>query len=87
MTSVDASAATATALAEDEVPQCPLCLEDLDATDLSVRACQCGYPVRVVYGLWRGRRAFLFSLGCVHRSGCGGALGTMLAGRLREGSA
>eukprot|EP00168_Porphyra_purpurea_P014343 TRINITY_DN409_c1_g1_i1.p1 TRINITY_DN409_c1_g1~~TRINITY_DN409_c1_g1_i1.p1 ORF type:complete len:1121 (+),score=137.36 TRINITY_DN409_c1_g1_i1:519-3881(+) len=26
-------------------PTCPLCLEDLDATDLSVRACQCGYPV------------------------------------------
>ncbi|OSX76879.1 hypothetical protein BU14_0171s0027 [Porphyra umbilicalis] len=43
-TSVDAAAA-ATGGAEDEVPQCPLCLEDLDATDLSVRACQCGYPV------------------------------------------
>lgn len=44
-TSVDAAAAATTVPAEDEVPQCPLCLEDLDATDLSVRACQCGYPV------------------------------------------
>uniref|UniRef100_A0A7S1TG26 CCR4-NOT transcription complex subunit 4 n=1 Tax=Compsopogon caeruleus TaxID=31354 RepID=A0A7S1TG26_9RHOD len=30
---------------EDEAPSCPLCLEELDATDLSMRACQCGYQV------------------------------------------
>ncbi|GAB0494261.1 hypothetical protein MMPV_005552 [Pyropia vietnamensis] len=44
-TSVDGVAVTVTAPSEDEVPQCPLCLEDLDATDLSVRACKCGYQV------------------------------------------
>lgn len=30
---------------DDEVPTCPLCLEELDATDLAVKACQCGYQV------------------------------------------
>lgn len=33
---------------EEEAPSCPLCLEELDATDLAVRACQCGYQVRLV---------------------------------------
>ena len=30
---------------EDEVPTCPLCLEELDVTDRAVKACQCGYQV------------------------------------------
>lgn len=30
---------------EDDVPTCPLCLEELDATDRAVKACQCGYQV------------------------------------------
>lgn len=30
---------------DDEVPTCPLCLEELDATDRAVKACQCGYQV------------------------------------------
>lgn len=30
---------------DDDVPQCPLCLEELDATDRAVEACQCGYQV------------------------------------------
>lgn len=30
---------------DDEVPTCPLCLEELDATDRAVNACQCGYQV------------------------------------------
>lgn len=30
---------------EEEVPQCPLCLEELDATDRAVEACQCGYQI------------------------------------------
>lgn len=30
---------------EEDVPTCPLCLEELDATDRAVRACQCGYQV------------------------------------------
>lgn len=58
-TSVDVAAA-ATGGAEDEVPQCPLCLEDLDATDLSVRACQCGYPVRLFIRSLRAERGGSF---------------------------
>lgn len=27
------------------MPQCPLCLEELDATDRAVEACQCGYQI------------------------------------------
>lgn len=30
---------------DDDVPTCPLCLEELDATDRAVKACQCGYQV------------------------------------------
>ncbi|CAN8064029.1 unnamed protein product [Agarophyton chilense] len=30
---------------EDEMPQCPLCLEELDSTDRAVEACQCGYQI------------------------------------------
>ena len=30
---------------EEDVPSCPLCLEELDATDRAVEACQCGYQV------------------------------------------
>lgn len=66
-TSVDAAAAATTVPAEDEVPQCPLCLEDLDATDLSVRACQCGYPVCVMH--------VLYLCGVRASGGCAGGLG------------
>ncbi len=34
---------------EEEVPSCPLCLEELDATDRAVKACQCGYQVRLCF--------------------------------------
>ncbi|CDF34289.1 unnamed protein product [Chondrus crispus] len=30
---------------EEEIPTCPLCLEELDSTDRAVKACQCGYQV------------------------------------------
>ncbi|KAA8492195.1 CCR4-NOT transcription complex subunit 4 [Porphyridium purpureum] len=30
---------------EDGVPECPLCLEELDTTDLSLKPCHCGYQV------------------------------------------
>lgn len=30
---------------EEEVPTCPLCLEDLDATDRAMRPCKCSYVV------------------------------------------
>lgn len=30
---------------DEDVPTCPLCLEELDATDRAVKACQCGYQV------------------------------------------
>ena len=30
---------------EEEIPTCPLCLEELDSTDRAVEACQCGYQV------------------------------------------
>ncbi|KAI0567048.1 RNA recognition motif [Gracilaria domingensis] len=30
---------------EEDVPQCPLCLEELDSTDRAVEACQCGYQI------------------------------------------
>lgn len=30
---------------DDDVPTCPLCLEELDATDRAVKACHCGYQV------------------------------------------
>lgn len=34
---------------DDEGPTCPLCLEELDATDRAVKACQCGYQVRCAF--------------------------------------
>ncbi|KAJ8906690.1 hypothetical protein NDN08_003180 [Rhodosorus marinus] len=30
---------------DEDVPSCPLCMEELDATDLAVRACRCGYQI------------------------------------------
>jgi len=35
----------ASGLMDLEQAECPLCLEELDTTDLSVRPCQCGYQV------------------------------------------
>jgi CCR4-NOT transcription complex subunit 4 len=31
---------------DDEIPQCPLCLEDLDITERNFAPCKCGYQVR-----------------------------------------
>lgn len=42
---------------EEEVPTCPLCLEELDATDRAVKACQCGYQVRHLFAhAWEGKK-------------------------------
>lgn len=30
---------------DEDVPTCPLCMEELDSTDRSFKACQCGYQV------------------------------------------
>lgn len=58
---MSAAAAEAGVSSDEEVPSCPLCTEELDATDLAVKACRCGYQVGSVCaeGGWTS-----FCLGC-----------------------
>jgi RING/Ubox like zinc-binding domain/RNA recognition motif. (a.k.a. RRM, RBD, or RNP domain) len=43
--SCPAQPALAASAMEEEVPTCPLCLEDLDATDRAMQPCKCSYVV------------------------------------------